>query len=393
MKNRLSVNLLEALPQDLIFVRLQTPQREALFNGIKMSTLTALAEKTDIGLKNLSRYRSGQRAIPLNALLKLLKLSKLDIDNLQDRIELSVTKAGTPVKLGPKFTITDDWVYMAELIRGDGHIKGNLWGVYFVNKDATLIDVVKSFFEKLGLEQAIDLRTVNGVHSLQIRSMLVAYLLIRVFGVPPGRKGDMKLPAFYCKSKSYAAAAIRGAFDAEGSVALGNPSPRRIVIASISSSWLADLSKLLLLLRITSCIRKEEMHGKRQAIYRLYIYGQINLKRFLENVQPLQPARLRKLKQLLQTYDSTRSPEGSVKTKLLGILRRHGQLKRGQLAQYSCLKKSRLSWYLKSLKRDNMIEIVQRVYTNHGSYFTYGLTEVGLAELNSELGPLGQQPR
>jgi intein/homing endonuclease len=296
-------------------------------------------------------------------------------------------RTGKQLDVGPCLTLDNEWVYVAELIRGDGHISDNLWYIYFINKNRRLINIVKRFFIRIGVDKkSIDIRTVNGVANLVVRTNLLAYLLKHIFNVPTGRKGEMNLPGFYRNSKEFAVAAIRAAFDAEGTVSIGNPSPRRIVITSISKNWLFDLKELLLLFKINSEVHYEDRH-ETAPIYRLRIYGQTQLKSFLNVIGSAHSERLLKLKTLLKTYSENRVPEGSMKVKVLEVLRAKKPMKRQQIASALNFKKKLLGWHLNSLKQNGLVEIAERVYTNRGSYFKYRITDLGLAELTNESGP------
>ena len=84
---------------------------------------------------------------------KLIKLSRLKIKILQNRIEVKINKSGKYVKIGPYLKIDEKWVYISELIKGDGHITKNLWYITFVNQDKGLIKYVKEFFLSQGLNK------------------------------------------------------------------------------------------------------------------------------------------------------------------------------------------------------------------------------------------------
>ncbi|GEM_PF-6037035 len=385
MKEQLSFNFLETLPSNALIYVNDKP-RAKLFSSLGFQTLTDASEALGINLNNFSRYRLGRRGMPASFFKRLLDISKIPLENFQNKIRISIGNTGHPIRLGPLISADAEWVYIAELIRGDGHISDNLWYIVFVDrydKPNKIVNHVKMFFTKKGVpSESFYIRRHGDALFLTIRSNIFAFILKNLFQVPTGRKGDMKLPSFYWTSKIFAAAAIRAAFDAEGTVSLGKPSPRRISITSISRSWLSDIRALLRLLNIDSEVHQEDRPGT-TPIYRLRIYGQINLRRFLKTVKPVHPRKLIKLKKLLSTYRQNRVPEGTAKTKILAMLRDSGPMKREQIAHSLHFKKNLLSWHLSSLQKKNLVRITERVYTNKGSYFKYGITELGLAEFSS----------
>lgn len=382
MKYSFRVDITSFLSQNPTFVFIDDSIRKSLFQEVNNGILKKTSEQLKVSIQNLSRYMNGKRAMPLSLFLKMLDVSSLDKECFQDRIKICVGKSGTRLELGPYILIDDKWVYISELIRGDGHIKKNLWGFYFVNKEINLINLVREFFIKLGVpKESMHLILKKSVWSLEIRSKILALIFWKIFNILPGKRGEDKLPEFYFNS-GYAPAAIRGAFDAEGSVQIGNPSPRRIIISSKSRLWLIDLGRMLGELKIESSIREEIRCNI--SIFRLYVHGQINLKRFYDLIIPNHQKRLNKLKLLLKTYDKKRAVEGSIPTMLLESLKTSGPLKRTSISRKLNINKSRLSWYLTSLQQKQLISVVERTYTPKGSCYTYGITDFGIKKLEED---------
>jgi len=97
----------------------------------------------NISLKNISRYRNGSRAMPLTLFNKLIKLSNFKFSDFQGKLEIKIEKSGKYIKIGPIINIDEEWVYISELIKGDGHITPNFWHITFVNQDKNLILFLK----------------------------------------------------------------------------------------------------------------------------------------------------------------------------------------------------------------------------------------------------------
>jgi len=380
----MKINIFDFLPQKDIILKLNDSTRQNLFSNFNMP-LTALSEKTKIHIKNLSRYRNGSRGIPLMSFLKLISLANLDIDYFQNKISLKLTKEGTDVKIGPFLEITPEWVYFSELIRGDGHITPNFWTVYIVNKEKKLINIAIKFFHDVGVpKERMTLFVNNGVYSLNIRSKILAYLLYSIFRIPPGKKFETNIQSFIYENKSFVTAAIGGAFDAEGTVQIGSSNyttPRRIVIASISKNWLLDLQRLLKILSIESCIKKE-IRKSYKPIYRLYVTHQKNLKRFYDTVKINHPKRKNKLNKLLKTFNQNRHPEGDLRIKVFEAIK-DGKVKRSEIINHLNISNSSAGWQLKWLLEHGFIKISKKITTNNGSYYIYKInnqTNFGLLE-------------
>jgi len=380
MKFKLRLDIISTLPINSTFVYTDETTRTLLFKKVKNSK--EITKRLKINIQNFTRYRNGERGMPLSLFLDLLKYSGETKEIFQNNIKLRIGKSGVAIKIGPYIYVDGEWIYIAELIRGDGHVKKNLWGLYFVNKEIDLINIVRNFFMKLGIpKESMRLSQNKGIWSLEIRSKLLALIFWKIFNISPGKREESRLPKFYFNIE-YVPSAIRGAFDAEGSVQIGKPSPRRITISSKSRLWLTDLQFMLGELKINSIIRKEERY--KSFIYRLYVYGQTNLKRFHNFIMPNHRRRSGKLQLLLKTYNTKRAVEGKVTTMLLESLRASGPLKRISLSKKLSINKNRLSWYLNSLQQKQLINVVERTYTSKGSYYTYGITELGIKKLSED---------
>jgi hypothetical protein len=260
------VDLFRQLDRERVFV--DVPRAwlaEAL--GKVRDDQSALIAASGGSSRNLRRYIRQERSMPLRVLQKLIEVAGADPAELQGRVKMRIGNCGTPLSLGPTLTIDEDFVYVSELIRCDGHIPKNLWSIVFVNKEPSLISFVRRFFEKFGLKRDnMSLAVYKGVNFLRVYSLLFAWILHRVFGVPLGKKGDMKVPPFVLSSPRLSAAAVRAAFDAEGNVqtrtAEHKTTPRRVVITNISKSYVKCLRKAMRSLSINSRIYTERrLHG------------------------------------------------------------------------------------------------------------------------------------
>ena len=372
-------NILQYLPENTK-IKLKNETLKELFC---QKTLTEYSKVLGISLKNASRYRNGSRAISLTLLNRLLDLSNLDISRLQNNIELKIGATGGYIKLGPFIEINEDWIYVSELLKGDGHITSNLWCIAFVNNNNTLIDYVKNFFISLGLDKKhIFLYKRADADFLTIRSSLLAFLFNKLLDVPIGKKDEINIKDFVLENREFGIAAVRGAFDAEGSITFTGS--RRISLSSNSSLWLNKLRYILNNLRIKSTFFKEEKNRERP-IYRLFIYHISNLRRFNEVIKPLHSDRKRKLSDIINNYN--KNPVRFFHKKVLLSIK-NGNVKRSDISkdikQNKILVGNNLNW----LKKKGFILPYEKTYTNKGSFYKYKITPAGDNYLKEILNPL-----
>ena len=331
------------------------------------------------GRANLKRYFRRERAMPLEVLQKLLIATRLDPSEVQGKIKMRVGNCGTRLSIGPVLTIDEELVYVAELIRCDGHIPKNLGTIVFVNKEIRLISIVQKLFEKFGLKREnMNVAIYKGVSFLRVYSRLFALILHKAFEIPLGKKGDMKVPEFVLSSRRLAAAAVRAGFDAEGTVqtptAEKKNTTRRVVITNISKSYVRCLRKAMGSLSIQSRIYTEMRSSG--PIYRLAIYHQDNLRSFAAIIKPLHPKRKAKLDSLLKTYNKNRIPQLSLRRRILFSIH-CGNSTRRQIALDTGLSLTRVGNQLYKLRRQHLIAKPIMTWTNLGGFGAYRLTVSG----------------
>ena len=323
-------------------------------------------------IKNLSRYRNSTRPIPLNIFIRLIEISHIDLNNLQSKIWLKAGKNGGYLKIGPYIRINEDWVYVSELIKGDGHITPNFWYINFINKDKELISFVKNFFISLGLPpKRIYIYSRSDVDFLTVRSYPLAYLLHKLFLVPTGKKIEMDIADFVINNPLLSAAAVRGAFDAEGSVSFTGS--RRICIASISKNWLTKISQILEKLKIKSRIYAYN-EKRKYPIYRLHIYHIINLTKFQEVIKPLNRKRRDKLNIII--HNSNRNYDEVFRNKILAAIN-IGYIRKKDISRHLNLSLNIVGNNIYRLRKNKLIEPKSKIFTNKGCYFKYKLTLLG----------------
>tara|TARA_Y100000034_G_C6806603_1_gene362252 strand:- start:86 stop:1000 length:915 start_codon:yes stop_codon:yes gene_type:complete len=291
---------------------------------------------------------------------------------LQDKIKIKAGKNGKYLDIGPLLEIDEKWVYISELINGDGHITKNFWYITFVNQDFGLIEYIKKFFLSLGLnkKQVYVYKREDAIF-LIIRSYLLAYLLNKILDVSIGKKHSINIKEFVISNKKFGIAAVRGAFDAEGSVT--STGSRRISITSNCRRWLSQLQEILIKLRIKSMIFQDN-YKKEKPIYRLIIHHYQNLKKFQDIIKPLHSKRKEKLKEILNNY--TKNPQKMFHKKILLSIKK-GYVRKRNIAkgiqQNLILVGNNINW----LRKNRFIEPYEKIYTNKGCFHRYKVTQKG----------------
>ncbi len=369
-------NILQYLPEN-IRIRIDNDIRKMFFEG---KSVTNWSKVLNISLKNSSRYINGTRSISLILLKRLIGLTKADIDKLQNKIEFKIGKSGSYHRIGPSIDIDKNWVYISELINGDGHIPLSFWQIVFVNKNEELINYVKNFFLTQGIrEDQMTLIKREDANFIVIRAAVLAHIFNKILKVSAGKKMELTIPNFVMQNKNLSIAAVKGAFDSEGSVTFSGS--RRISISSNSKNWLNQIKQVLENLRISSTIL-EDKSKRKVPIYRIFIYKKSNLEKFLTIINPLHTKRKEKLKEILNNY--TRNPSREFHKKILLSIQK-GNIRKRDISKDLNLKlvitQNNINW----LKKKQYIFAYEKIITNEGGYHKYKITSKGKDYLNKSL--------
>lgn len=292
----MEINILHVLPEK---TKIKTSPEliSKIFSG---KTLSEWSIYFNIPLKNLSRYRNCSRSMPLYLFMKLVDNSRLSLNSFQNKLFVKINNNGDYIKIGPMLKIEADWIYVASLLKGDGHITSNFWYINFINNNRKLINFVIKFFIDIGIpKRQIYSHNRGNVVFLTIRSYPLAYIFYKLLDVPIGRKMEINIKDFVISNRKFSIAEIRGAFDTEGCVSFTGS--RRISITSTSKNWINKLIIILNNIGIKASIFEEKGDRKR-TIYRILIHHIINLERFYNIIQPLHDKRSKKLNQIIESY-------------------------------------------------------------------------------------------
>ena len=381
----MKVNLLEHLP-DKTFIYLEDKQRNVLFDWYE-GTLTSLGKKLNLSLKNISRYRNGTRGIPLKLFFKFLDLSNKNLFLFQDKVTVKVGKRGNPLKIGPFLSITPEWIYISELIRGDGSLVRGTHDSYrlnLTNTDIGLIKHTEKFFLNLGIESSnISIYPAFAnphIKQLYIHSEIISYFFNSFFKIRFGRKEKMGFPDFILKNRDFSINAVKGIFDAEGNIMSYKTKFKgfnrgRVMIVSFDEKYLEKIKLILNKFNIHPWIWKEK-RDKYKDFYRLVInYGE-GIKKFAKLIKPLHKKRNEKLKLLVSTYTTSRIHSKDLVLRILKLLL-NKNMRRKELLGYSKLSDNNFGKLLGRLVKENLIYVVNKLVTNKGCWFVYGITKEG----------------
>tara|TARA_Y100000310_G_scaffold339573_1_gene432655 strand:+ start:975 stop:2156 length:1182 start_codon:yes stop_codon:yes gene_type:complete len=388
----MEINLLLYLP-DKTFIYIDDKLRKELFDDVIRTTLTNFSKKNSLKMKNLSRYKVGTRAIPKKVFLKLLKTSKIKLKTFNKKITIKVGRRGNKVKMGPFLTITPEWVYISELIRGDGSLcRGNNYSytTCFANKNTSLINLVQNFFIKQGLNQK-HIGIYNDskdpdMKYLYAHSEIFSYLLKNFFLIPFGKKGDLFLPRFIKREPQFYISAIRGIFDAEGCITYkreGKQNKKTLTIGMKDGIYIKDIHKALSSLGI-----KSNLYQDKKKLYRLYIQSIRDITRFYRIVKPEHTKKIPVFKQIIKNCKKSKSNNSIFfKIKILKILEKKDSKMR-DVCEKRNISNSKAGNNLYLLKKEKLIEVKKAIKTNKGCWFIYSITEKGKNYLNSKISNL-----
>lgn len=384
------VNILNHLP-DKTFIYIEDNPRNMLFDWYG-GTLTSLSKKLKLSLKNISRYKNGTRGIPLKLFFKLLDLSNTNPSLFQNKMTIKVGKRGNSLKIGPFLNITSEWIYISELVRGDGSLargNHNSYRLNLVNTDIGLINHTNKFFLNLGIKgNSISIYPAFGnphIKHLYVNSEIISYFFNSFFKIPFGKKEEMGFPNFILKNRDFSINAVRGIFDAEGNVMIYKTKVKgfnrgRVMIVSFDEKYLEKIKLILNKFNIHPRIYREE-RGKFKDFYRLIInYGE-GIKKFAKLIKPLHKKRSEKLKLLISTYTTSRIHSKDLIFKILKLLL-NKNMRRKELLEYFKLADNNFGKLLERLVKEDLICVVDKIITNKGRWFKYGISKKGKNYLN-----------
>lgn len=213
-----------------------------------------------------------------------------------------IGRFGKYLQLPLSFKVDEEWFYISELLRTDGHITKKLDVIKLTNVTDELKERFKSIFSKYGIgyfrEVALD--------RIQIHNKTLALLFVRVFQIPPGNKTFIcRMPKWMKEANlGLLACALRGAFDGDGCVQFstrGNQGgeTRRLRLYGASTGYLEDIQNCLLRFGIDSKMYKDPRENK---TYFLQVSRRDSIVRFANHIGFLHPKRKMMLEKVVSSY-------------------------------------------------------------------------------------------
>jgi len=147
------------------------------------------------------------------------------------------------------------------------------------------------------------------------------------------------------------------------------------MIVSFDEKYLEKIKLILNKFNIHPWIWKEK-RDKYKDFYRLVInYGE-GIKKFAKLIKPLHKKRNEKLKLLVSTYTTSRIHSKDLVLRILKLLL-NKNMRRKELLGYSKLSDNNFGKLLGRLVKENLIYVVNKLVTNKGCWFVYGITKEG----------------
>lgn len=178
----------------------------------------------------------------------------------------------------PEFADEEFW-YIVGLITGEGYAqkRGSSATLYFTNNEEELIEKVRRYLIKIGLDPTVRSPHKGKTASEVYASSIELYDLLEWLGIA-GNSAEKKVPPQLFNARDVDIKAfLRGYFDAKGTVDKRRP---KITVVSASKELIKGIQHLLLRLGIKSQLhetKSKATNGKMQekkAYYRLFITGE-----------------------------------------------------------------------------------------------------------------------
>jgi intein/homing endonuclease len=301
MKKYVSVNLSE-MPKDF-YISIDSVTIKKIFRRAsknRKTNLPKLARELSFHWGSFWRWYNNKRFIKIENLEKVCECANLPIDKIQKHVNLikgdTFCRHGLKIKM--PLIINENWAYIAELLRTDGHIPKSLKEIEIANNDIKVLDILKNFLFSLGIKEgSIHEKPWNKGINIKICNRTFARLLNSIFEIPSGNKcGIIRIPAIIKISPdSVVASSIRGALDGDG---WSTESTRRVGIQSKSKEYISDIH--LLLQNRFNLI--SHFRGPSKGKYTCDMGRKENLKRFQELIGFNNEKRNLKLQRMLLSY-------------------------------------------------------------------------------------------
>lgn len=253
----------------------------------------------NVGQWTISRWKTGKTLIPVGMLLKLLKFTGTNVEDVEKNVVGIGSRQGSSViNLKLPLSLNEDLAYILGLIITDGHIDKNLNWLQFTNKSTVLKEL---FMEKIKAIFNYDTfyQPSKDQMQLYVKNKAIATIFWKI-GIPKGKKtGITSIPKAISESpKNVLSSFLRGCFDGDGSACHSLKQGLRIInFASISRQMLDDVHNALLNFQIENHVSINK-HGNGY----VNITNRNNLQNFYNSISFGHPEKRIKLENMLKSY-------------------------------------------------------------------------------------------
>ena len=309
----IEINLLDYFPIEQIYVKIRN--YEEFFRQ-------AFKIRSKLPRTFIQQLRS-KRGFKLTHLQFLIK----KIDQINDIVtHVKIGRYGKFIKLPLKFRLNEEWFYISELIRTDGHISSNFVETKLTNNDMTLLSKFENFCKSL---EIVHIRKERDRY--RVFNVTLALILNKLFEIQAGNKSlETYFPTWMKQTdKTLISSALSGAFDGDGSVQHDKHGIRRVRLNTGSFRYAKDIQECLSKFNIVSSVFKDPREGRN--VWYVQVSDKLSLIKFKENIGFLQPERAKKLRELIASYQ--RFPIEEFETKIHELLRINKKLTISQIAK------------------------------------------------------------
>ncbi|MBU0532847.1 winged helix-turn-helix transcriptional regulator [Candidatus Micrarchaeota archaeon] len=254
------------------------------------------------------------------------------------------------------FEVDEEWFYVSELLRTDGHISKELNHIKLTSVTNELKEKIRQFFRRCGIGYIRE----KEYDRIVAYNKTLACILVKIFEIPAGNKTFICTMPKWMKHANLKllACALRGAFDGDGCVQLTKSKrktggdTKRIRLYGASTRYLHDIKECLMRFNINSKIFKDARKNK---TYFLQISRRDDIRKFAKKINFNHPKRRRKLSWVIKSYGNYYFLWEFEKI-VIKILKRDGPMTIKELSNRINRKDSTVSEQITKLEKGNRIK-------------------------------------
>ncbi len=254
-------------------------------------------------------------------------IDKLNKEDIVESIRFG--NFGKYLKMKETLKIDENWVYISELLRTDGHITKDMREVKLTNKNLVILEKFEKFCKSLGISYIRKDRE-DSYYRFRVFNRVLAKILIEVFGIKQGNKSlDTKLPEWMKELHPYFTCyLLGGAFDGDGGLQFSKTT-RRLRYSTGSAEYAKGLQEMLKKIGITSTLFRDPRKNKN--VYYVQVSKKKDLTRFYKKVKFFHDLKSRKLKDIVESYKNFSIEE--IETEIKSILEKSKSIHISELSR------------------------------------------------------------